>query len=54
MNVASVIVVGVLLALVGLAVWRNIRKVAPCACGSCGACKGGCHCHGGEGASSEK
>ena len=54
MNVASVIVVGVLFALVGLTVWRNIRKVAPCACGSCGACKGGCHCHGGEGASSEK
>ena len=54
MNVASVIVVGVLLALVGLAVWRNIRKGAPCACGSCGACKGGCHCQGGEGASNEK
>ena len=54
MNVASVIVVGVLLALVGLAVWRNIRKGAPCTCGSCGACKGGYHCQGGESTSRER
>ena len=45
MNVASVIVVGVLLALVGLAVWRNIRKGAPCSCGkSRREC--GCGCRG--------
>ena len=44
MNVASVIVVGVLLALVGLAVWRNIRKGA----------QGGCHCQGGESTSRER
>ena len=54
MNVGSIIVLAGVLALAGWAVWRNIRKGAPCACGSCGACKGGCHCQGGEGASNEK
>ena len=48
MNGASTIVVGILIAFVGFAVWRNFRKGAPCSCGcSCGECagNGGCHCH---------
>jgi len=44
MNVPSIIIVVFLFVLVGLAVWRNIRKGAPCSCGKCGACKGGCSC----------
>ena len=54
MNVASAVIVGILFVLAGLAVWRNIRKGAPCSCGNCGGCKGGSHCRCGEGASHEK
>ena len=38
MNVASAVIVGVLFVLAGLAVWRNIRKGAPCPCGDCCGC----------------
>ena len=44
MNTGSIIVLSVLFALVALAIWRNIRKGAPCSCGAshknctCGCC----------------
>ena len=50
MNLSSGIIVGILLVLAGLAVWRNIRKGAPCSCGGCSGCGGGCHCGGARGA----
>ena len=46
MNVPSIIVLVVVFAFAGLAVWRNIRKGAPCSCGcsrkdcACGHCSG--------------
>ena len=43
MNVATAVTLAVVLALAALAVWRNVRKGAPCECG-CGE-KCGCgHC----------
>ena len=48
MNVATAVTLAVVLALAALAVWRNVRKGAPCECGgSRKACGGGfcCHCH---------
>ena len=48
MNIASMAVVVVLLALAVLAVWRNLKKGSPCECGgSCKSC-GGCCCSDGE------
>ncbi len=45
MNVGSIIVLAGVLALAGWAVWRNIRKGAPCSCGcECGGCPGNCKC----------
>jgi len=48
MNTASVIVLVVVVALAALAVWRCLKKGAPCECGgtrkSCGC---GCGCCGG-------
>ncbi len=41
MNAASVIVLAVLFALAGFAVWRNIKKGAPCSCG-CSRSECGC------------
>lgn len=45
MNASSIAVVVGIVALAALAVWRNVRKGAPCECGcpkkSCGS---GCHC----------
>ncbi len=39
MNISSVIILVLLFALAGLAVWRNIKKGAPCSCGcSCKDC----------------
>jgi hypothetical protein len=54
MNAASVIVLVVVIALAVLAVWRNVRKGAPCECGgscaslrSCLKRRNGCHsCNG--------
>ena len=54
MSAASVIVLVVVIALAVLAVWRNIRKGAPCECGgscaslsSCLKRRNGCHsCNG--------
>ena len=43
MNAASAIVLAVVLAAAGFAVWRNIRKGAPCSCGESGDC---CCCKG--------
>ena len=46
MNVSSIIVAVVVLALAALAVWRCIKKGAPCECGgSAKSCCGGCRCH---------
>ena len=33
MSAGSIAVVAILFALVGLALWRNIKKGAPCSCG---------------------
>ena len=49
MNVASIVVVAALFALVGFALWRNFRKGAPCSCGGshkdCGCgCGDACCC----------
>ena len=46
MSAGSIAVVAILFALVGLALWRNIRKGAPCSCGCSGAdcCCGSCAC----------
>ena len=39
MSFASVVVLAAVVALAGLAVWRNVKKGAPCDCGcSCGEC----------------
>ena len=47
MNVPSVIAAAVVVALAALAVWRNMRKGAPCECGrSSKGCPCGCHCGG--------
>ncbi|MCR5414132.1 MAG: hypothetical protein K6F50_05335 [Kiritimatiellae bacterium] len=51
MTLGSVVVLAAVVALAGFAVWRNLRKGAPCSCGCSGkdcACKGGsgCKCHG--------
>ena len=43
MNAASAIVLAVVLAAAGFAVWRNLRKGAPCSCGESGDC---CCCKG--------
>ena len=43
MNAASAIVLAVVLAAAGFAVWRNLRKGAPCSCGESGDC---CGCEG--------
>ncbi len=48
MSAGSIAVVVLLFALVGLALWRNFKKGAPCSCGGsrkeCGcACCCGCH-----------
>ena len=43
MNLASICVLAGVVALAGWAVWRNIRKGAPCSCGcERGKCPG-CH-----------
>ena len=45
MNASSIAALAILFSLAALAVWRNIRKGAPCSCGcsrkQCG-CKGSC------------
>ena len=51
MSAGSIAVVVLLFALVGLALWRNFKKGAPCSCGgSRKECGRGCHCgcHGKE------
>ncbi len=49
MSVQSAIVLAVVLALAVFAIWRNIKKGAPCECGSnCGCCSGGDGCRCGE------
>ena len=53
MNVASAIVLAIVLALAALAVWRNARKGVPCegGCPGKGACAcGGCRRGGARGA----
>ncbi|MBO4448448.1 MAG: FeoB-associated Cys-rich membrane protein [Kiritimatiellae bacterium] len=44
MNFASIAVVAIVVGFAALAVWRNLKKGAPCECG--GACKScrGCSC----------
>ena len=45
MNAASIIVLVVVVAFAALAVWRVLRKGAPCECDGCRKCGGGdCHC----------
>lgn len=45
MNAASIVVLAVVIAFAALAVWRVLRKGAPCECGGCRKCGGGdCHC----------
>ncbi|MBR5548550.1 MAG: FeoB-associated Cys-rich membrane protein [Kiritimatiellae bacterium] len=47
MSVSSIVVLTLVLALAVLAVWRNIKKGAPCECGgSCRTCgrKKDCNC----------
>ena len=41
MSVASVVVLAAVVALAGLAVWRNVKKGAPC---DCGCSRGECSC----------
>ncbi len=41
MSVASVVVLAAVVALAGLAVWRNVKKGAPC---NCGCSRGECSC----------
>ena len=41
MNISSLVALGVVVALVAFAVWRDLKKGAPC---SCGCDKGGCGC----------
>lgn len=41
MNASSIAVVAVVVAAAALAVWRNVRKGAPCECGRSGK---GCSC----------
>ena len=46
MSVSSIVVLTLVLLLAVLAVWRNIKKGAPCECGgSRKACGGGCCCY---------
>ena len=44
MSIGSIVVVVVLFALVGLAIWRGYKKGVPCSCGgsrkNCGCCCG--------------
>ena len=40
MSVSSIVVLVLVLLFAALAVWRNIKKGAPCECG--GSCKSGC------------
>ncbi len=43
MNAASISVLAVVLAFAAIAVWRVLKKGAPCECGcGCGKCGGGC------------
>ena len=43
MNISSIIVVAIVVAFAALAVWRNIKKGAPCECGCSGkSCDCGC------------
>ncbi len=45
MGAGSVLTVAAVLALAALAVWRLVRKGAPCECGGeCRGCGGECHC----------
>lgn len=44
MNAASIAVVAVVLALAVLAVWRNLKKGAPCECGGNAPSCHGCRC----------
>ena len=47
MSAGSIAVVVLLFALVGLALWRNFKKGAPCSCGgSRKECGCGCRCGG--------
>ena len=48
MSVASAVTLAAVLVLAVLAVWRNIKKGAPCECGGSAKSYGGgccCHCH---------
>ena len=43
MSVSSIVVLVLVLLFAALAVWRNIKKGAPCECGgSCKSCRGDC------------
>lgn len=45
MSVSSIAVIVVVLAAAALAVWRNLKKGAPCECGGASrGCKGSCGC----------
>ncbi|MBQ9431044.1 MAG: FeoB-associated Cys-rich membrane protein [Kiritimatiellae bacterium] len=52
MNLASVLVIALIVAFAALSVWRCLKKGAPCSCGcdgeECACCHGGkgCSCHG--------
>ena len=49
MNAASIVVLAVVGILFALAVWRTMKKGAPCECGGpCKSCGGGCRCGRGE------
>lgn len=43
MNLASAVVLVVVLVLAGLAIRRNLKRKGGCACG-CEGCKGSCRC----------
>ena len=44
MNIASIVVFAIVIALAVLAVWRNVKKGSPCECGgNCKSCRG-CGC----------
>ena len=45
MNAASIVVLALVIVFAVLAVWRNLKKGAPCECGSHkGRCGGRCGC----------
>ena len=50
MSASSIVVLVVVIALAALAVWRNLKKGAPCECGGQGAscCCARCHCNEGR------